>query len=303
MFVSFEWPTMDDFVTLLKNEQSNARGLLLEILSSGYEEWKFIAAVEGQDDMDFYYDFLKDYLGTDEINFIDCKGKKSVVDLKNIVDEYNWEKKPDFLFLCDKDFDDILSLKADGIYYTPSYSIESFLAQGDYLEGILKKHSRPPLRAADRRTFLEQYEHIFANLVTFVRPYAAYMCEIRAKSIHPLFDKVGIDKLLSFQGGKASRRSDRLAEINQLLEIAPSITWQSITSRAKSFALENWRLWLRGKLALQIARKSFELAAKSMSEKIRRSLPSDPKLSRDGMASAYLSLKPISCLKEYCSAL
>jgi hypothetical protein len=293
---------MDDFVTLLKDEQSNARGLLLEILSSGYEEWKFIAAVEGQDDMDFYYDFLKDYLGTDEINFVDCKGKKSVISLKNVIDEYNWVNKPNFLYICDKDFDDILESKVDGIYYTPNYSIESFLAQSEYLEGILKKYSRPPLCAEDRRSFLEQYEINFTRLVEFVRPYAAYMCEIRAKSLHPLFDKVGIDKLLSFQEGKATRQPDRLKQINQLLEIEPGISWKKISTRAKSFALESWRFWLRGKLALQIARKSFELAAKSISEKIRRSLPTDARLGRDGIASAYLSLKPISCLKEYCGA-
>ena len=115
---------MDDFVEILTKEQGNANGLLLQVLSSQYENWDYIIAVEGVPDKKFYFDFVRQSIPNASIYFLDCGGKNSVLGLKKSVEEYSWAVRPRFRFLCDKDFDDYLCMSTEGVWYTEKYSIE-----------------------------------------------------------------------------------------------------------------------------------------------------------------------------------
>src|SRR5690606_20266806 len=118
-----EYPLMDDFVTALFNEQRNPNGLLLQVLTSGYEDYEVIIAVEGATDKGFYFDHVREYTRRAKMMFVECKGKRPLLDFKDLVDEYEWSSRPRFLFLCDKDFDEYIGALRDDVWYTPGYSI------------------------------------------------------------------------------------------------------------------------------------------------------------------------------------
>jgi hypothetical protein len=186
---------MDDFVDILTQEQNNPNGLLLEILESGYEEWDYLFAVEGKDDQSFYFDFIKMALPNKNCQFLDCGGKGALLAFKKAVDVYPWSDPPIFKFLCDKDFDDYISDKVDGVWYTDRYSIESYLVDRAFIEYNIAKRSMKPISMRDRECFLDEYQKTFERLTYHVRSYCALMCEIRANGEHPLFDDFGIDNL------------------------------------------------------------------------------------------------------------
>ncbi|MBM7407584.1 MULTISPECIES: hypothetical protein [Sphingomonas] len=291
---------MTDYVEDLLAEQSNTNGLLLEILTSGYEEWDYLIAIEGVADRAFYYDFLKSALGGPEIRLLDCGGKPCLLKFKKAVEEYSWVNPPLFRYLCDKDFDDYLGFVHPGVWKTEWYSIESYLVNPDFVEYNVAKFSTGQLTPGHRRAFVDRYWQLFRSMAKDIRPYCAFMCEIRSNGEHPQFDDVGIDKLFDLTNRESPRRTGVLETAVKTLKITKPISRVDLLKRARSFKPEEMLRWLRGKLALQIARKCYERAVRATPLAQRTAIPPPTFLGGDALESAYLFWRSLPGLKDYC---
>jgi len=292
---------MSDYVDALIAEQGNVNGLLLEILTSGYEEWGYLVAVEGDSDRVFYYDFLNAALPEKRIRILTCGGKPCLVNFKQAVDEYEWISPPNFRYLCDKDFDDYLCLSHPGVWKTHWYSIESYLVQPEYIEYNVAKFASGHLTLSDRKAFIERYSTLFQAMSKAVIPFCAFMCEVRANSEHPQFDDFGIDKLFDVTKRNAPRKVGVLNAAVATLGVQKPVPRSRLFNRAKSFRLEDISKWLRGKLALQIARKSYERAVRETPAKQRCVLPSSNFLGGDALNFAFGFWQSLPGLKDYCA--
>lgn len=289
----------DDFVSDLIEEQGNPNGLLLQILSAGYEQWSAVIAVEGPDDVPFYFDFVSRHI-KGETYFLKCGGKDALIKFKGVAESYAWAVPPPIVYLCDKDFDDYIGKTVDGVWYTDRYSIESFVSSRDYIEYILKKYSSGTLCPDDRAAFLCKFDEEMERLLRRVRAYSAFACEVRARGEHPEFDLFGIDKLFVLSDCRVPASRERLSEARRIMDISTQVSFRETLTRARTFVLTDWHKWLRGKLALQLARKSYERAARTCSPEIRRSLPTGPVLGPEALRNVGVFLDDLPGLGQYC---
>lgn len=291
---------MDDFADLLEEEQKNSNGLLMEILTSGYEHWDYLVAVEGVEDRLFYFDFVRDAVGSPKFQIIDCGGKEALFGFKQAVESYPWKDPPAFLYLCDKDFDDILDVKNPDVWYTEHYSIESYFAEDVYIEYAVSKNCSRPLKPAERISFIDAYRDTMQRLAADLRAYAAYMCEVRRRKEHPDFDKFAIDSLFALGAGFCMKKPRVLQRAREALEVASEIDVWDIVRLARTFSPSDWPRWLRGKLAVQLARKSYEIALKSMPRRVKERLPPTLRIDRETFGSGRLFLSELNELPAYC---
>lgn len=91
---------------------------------------------EGKDDYKYYGNKIKSYTDKQTVSY-DCKGKKNVTDLFNIIKNKSVYSKKDTLFFIDRDFDKEVIYEED-IYVTPCYSIENFYVEDSCFEELLK---------------------------------------------------------------------------------------------------------------------------------------------------------------------
>jgi len=297
------YPIMDNYVEALTREQGNPNGALLEILTSGYEEWDYIIAVEGSADISFYFDFVRSVVNEKEkFRFIECSNKHGVLAFKDAVDTYQWVNPPIFKFLCDKDFDDYLGKIRDGIWYTDRYSIESYLIDRSFINYNIEKFSRGRLSKSSIEDILNSYDATMRRLVGVVRTYCAYMCEIRANGEHPKFDSIDIVSLVDLDHADLRPRRGRIARVNAKFRLKMNVPYRALLARAREFDVSEVTRWLRGKLALQIARKSYELACRNSKPKIRDALPAGNFLGAHGLTSAATYLRQLPGLSGYLSS-
>ncbi|MBS1063658.1 DUF4435 domain-containing protein [Gluconobacter wancherniae] len=291
---------MSDYADELIAEQDNTNALLLEILVSGYEEWDYLFAVEGVVDKKFYYDFIHASLADFEIQLLDCGGKPKLLEFKKAIDDYPWVNPPKFRFICDKDFDDYLQIDHPGVWKTQWYSIESYLTQPEYIEYNVAKLATGKLPPAKRREFVDRYRENFLIMAKAVRPYCAFICEVRANKEHPQFDTFGIDALFHLAEPNAPRKAGILKDAVKTLQVNKPVKYSDILGRAKSFNISEMWKWLRGKLALQIARKSYELALYATPESYRTVLPPATFLGGDALGTAFIFWQSLPGLEDYC---
>jgi hypothetical protein len=293
---------MNDYVDELIAEQGNENGLLLEVLTSGYEEWDFLFAVEGPSDRAFYFDFLRNELPNSELKLLDCGGKAALLKFKDAVEAYPWVNPPQFRFLCDKDFDDYRNLQHPGVWKTKYYSIESYLVQSEYIHYCIRKLSSGHIPMETRKDFIKRFESHFRRMAKEVRAYCAFMCEVRCNDEHPTFDGFSIDKLFDVSNSNVPRRRHILSNAATTLAIERPVKFGALLARARSFSLDNILGWLRGKLALQLARKCYE-RTKAQTPTAKRSLfPPANFLSGDAFSSAFLYWRSLDGLSNYCKA-
>ncbi|WP_446325476.1 DUF4435 domain-containing protein [Blastomonas sp. CACIA14H2] len=265
---------MDDFVDQLKAETHNAQALLLEILTSGYEEWDYIFATEGNTDRSFYFDFINSALEGKTFYIMDCGGKYSLLQFKKVVDIYPWVNSPKFRYLCDKDFDDYLQLSHEGVWKTNFYSIESYFAQKGYIGYSINKYAKKQMTKIQLESLLSEYDRIFQSMALGAKVVCAAFCKIRENGEHPRFDDFGIDQLFDFSNGSFKRRKNLIKRLNDLFQLKTKLSTGDVLSKARLFDSNNALLWLRGKLAFQIARKSFSIAVGNSSISIQQKSPS-----------------------------
>lgn len=291
---------MSDYVQYLINEQNNANGILLEVLTSGYEDFDYIVALEGKDDKAFYYDYLVNYLDTQKIFILDCGGKPPLLGFKKTSDAYNWASRPSILFLCDRDFDEYLGLMEAGVFYTEGYSIESYLATEDYVKYVISKHSTVQLTQNELTEFMGKYTNTFYQLAYNVIFYNAYMCSIRETGEHPMFDDFGIDHLFCLNNGECTPRANRQTRSSQIWNLTTRPSVSCIRKWGRMFFKHSPFKWLRGKLAVQLAKKSYEIAKRNSPASLRKKLPEDIKMNREGLGGVKNYLSDLLELRDYC---
>src|SRR5690606_19399627 len=205
-------------------------------------------------------------------------------------------------FLCDKDFDEYIGALRDDVWYTPGYSIESFLATPSYISYFIEKHGAATLSTREREEAVAAFTEIFFRLVGDLRCYSAFMCEIRSCGEHPQFDDFGIEKIFDLQQQPPRRRRQLLARAVAALKVTSEVGRSVVLRRAREFKLSNDERWLRGNLEVQVASKSFVLMAKKVPSDVKRKLPKSLKIDTDALSSARQFTGDIESLRAYCEA-
>ena len=290
---------IDDYAQFLTEEQRNPNAILLEILGDDYESWRAVVAVEGPDDKVFYHDFIADIASSRNVEIFDCGGKDKLLTFKEAVESYEWRSRPNFFFLCDKDFDDVLGITHAGVFKTNVYSIESYFCGPDFVEYVVQKYSTKPLGVKEKRDFLEEFCDRFLAALRVLRLVSAAMCEVRATGTHPKFDNFGLDKIFDLAHGSMSRKTKILEHFRNECELRDLPEVSDICLRAKSFSMDEYRNWLRGKLGLQVTRKIYEICRSSSPEELRGKLPMSNHFGVEALKVSKLFLKEVPGLSDY----
>lgn len=289
----------DDFVNLLEVEQSNPNAILIEILGDDYSAWDFIVAVEGPDDRKFYFDLIRDMFPEQNPKFFSCGGKNGLVAFQEVADDYDWVEKPVLMYLADKDFDDYLGISHGGIFKTEFYSIESYFLGWEFVDYIIERGCSRPLTRLEKEEFQQEFMRSFEDAVEKVRPVCALMCEIRAHGEHPQFDDFGIDKIFNLNNG-FEQRHNILEDMKRQLSAGAGTTSHQIAGRIRSFSMNDFKKWLRGKLGFQLMKKAYELTRSRMSENTANKLPHSNAFGSEAFSLSKAFIGRINALENYC---
>ena len=290
---------VNDFAELLAEEQKNPNAILLEILGADYEAWQGVVAVEGPDDKVFYHDFVAEILAGQNIEIFDCGGKDRLLSFKEAVEEYHWKTRPNFFYLCDQDFDHLLGITHGGVFKTEAYSIESFFSGPEFVEYVIQKYSLKPLGVKEKRDFLNRFRDSFTSTIQVLRLVSAAMCEVRATGDHPQFDRFGLDKIFNLTALRITRKTRMLDNFRNELELSHTPDLITICSRAKTFDLEDYKHWLRGKLALQATRKVYEICRSNSPGQLKDKLPKSNYFGAEAFNVSKLFLAELHGLNDY----
>ena len=292
---------MSNYVDLLIAEQSNPSAALLQILVSDYTQYDVIVAIEGDDDKIFYFDFLRADLADKSIMHLPCGGKSAVLGLKRLVEDYEWGSPIKIAYLCDKDFDDYTNALNDGVFYTPGYSIESYLTTRAYAAYVLEKYSSGAMSIAQRTAIETEFEGILLRMVKELRAVAALMIELRADGSHPDFSSLSVNDFFDLASSPPRKRPDRWARIRAAWCVDAEVPLRRVMARARQLRPQEYVLWLRGKLGLQLARAAFRLAINLAPEGARAKAPDSAMFGADGFRSARQFIGEIPTLRDHCA--
>ncbi|MFC3632077.1 DUF4435 domain-containing protein [Paracoccus angustae] len=290
---------IDDFVELLKDEQSNPNAVLIEILGDDYESWDIIVAVEGPDDKGFYYDFVREALAEKTPKMFPCGGKSSLLRFKEVAEDYDWRRKPKIIYLADRDFDDYLGISHEGVYKTEFYSIESYFTGENYVKYVVEKNSQKPLTGRELSDFLTLFNSNFEQAISAIRMVCALMCEIRAKGQHPQFDDFGLDKIFDLKNGM-KKKVRVLEKMTETLNSGGDVSYHQLISRVRLFELSDFKKWVRGKLGLQVTRKVYEISKAEMPKRLRDKLPPSNMFGAEAFSVAKAFIGELPELRDYC---
>lgn len=125
-----------------------------------------IIAIEGDDDKIIYAQWIARVRGDLVYEPFPCRGKKSVLDLKAVVERDLGNLDKNLYFFVDRDFDDLAGHKpSEALFLTDMYSVENYLVSRDVLESILKNefhcHGRPDIR----RTIIEMFDEDYSKFL------------------------------------------------------------------------------------------------------------------------------------------
>lgn len=255
---------MSDYAQMMVAQISSSNSKLTEYLQTPYREFKHTVAIEGVDDKSFYYDYLKDILDDDFYAF-DCDGKKGVIDFKSSFLKYFANKPmPIAFFICDKDFDDILEKKIDGLTYTDLYSIESYLSEEYFIKYIFKKEHASIATKSKTDLFLAEFKRLLENSSESFADFAKIMIEIKSRDLDARFDETPISDFIEIKNQVTSKEID----IDLLLS-----KWRvekehhaGIKNNYKKWSEKlnknEYKKWIRGKYIKQIYKKCFEYSFK-----------------------------------------
>lgn len=246
---------------ILLDEQDSQDAKLTELLQLDYLDYDCIVALEGKDDVLFYSDLLEDIIGGNFLPII-CNNKLGVLNMKEACSNYNWSAEPNIVYICDKDFDDYLHAKKDGIYYTDHYSIESEISNSKVVNYIIRREisPRPSKKIAD--ALILDFEENLKSCALHLKYTSCLMIEARSRGIHPDFDLLSISDFFTIsENGIETKGIDYAGilrtwqiEIDGFLEDARR--WENV------FLEDEFRNWVRGKYLIQVAKKCLEGAVR-----------------------------------------
>src|SRR5690606_23160257 len=136
--------------------------------------------VEGHEDILFYSQFLEKYITEENLKFINCNGKKNVINNYEALNWHFYDKKR-ALFFIDKDFDEYTMTKKTmdtNIYITDHYSIENYLTD----ENVLKKFIIHHCQIDDEiiiNSLVEKFKQTYNKYKNYLRKISSWMIYCR----------------------------------------------------------------------------------------------------------------------------
>lgn len=250
-----------NWADILLREQNTENSQLMQLLQMDYSSFDCIVAVEGPDDILFYSDFLEECIGENFFAFY-CDNKSAVVNMKVACDGYNWSNKPVIVYICDKDFDDYLNKKIDGIIYTDHYSIETELVKKEFIKYIIKKEVYPRPTIAKINSIVNKYEEKLKDLCIHLKDASCLMIEARYRGMHPNFDEYNVTTFFSINKNSIKVKNINLRDVASAWIADEDIDTFILDSQNWRNALtdEHYLDWVRGKYILQIAKKCLSSA-------------------------------------------
>ncbi|MGQ2952672.1 MAG: DUF4435 domain-containing protein [Agrobacterium sp.] len=287
------------FAADLIDQQDTPFAKLTELLQLEYRKYEHIVAVEGVDDILFYHDFLEDLFGPSFLP-ISCDNKEGVKNLREACEMHSWGNKPSIFYICDKDFDDIIESKCDGIHYSQYYSIESEICTENAIKYAVNREVTPKPTTARTSKIIKDYLELLRRNALHLKTTSCLMIEARSRGLHPDFDSVSLnDFFVQTAQGLIFRQVDYVEILGKW-----GINIEGFTESAKQWEGglldDEYLYWVRGKYLSQIAKKCLEQALKD------NSVTSYQKccgyVGREGMKVAKLALKEIPALSASVSA-
>jgi len=152
--------------------------------------------VEGHEDILFYSQFLEKYITEENLKFINCNGKKNVI---NNYEALNWDfyDKKRALFFIDKDFDEYTMTKKTmdtNIYITDHYSIENYLTD----ENVLKKFIIHHCQIDDEiiiNSLVEKFKQTYNKYKNYLRKISSWMIYCRINNYKVVFNNIKLTDL------------------------------------------------------------------------------------------------------------
>lgn len=256
---------MINYAQMMVAQISSNNSKLTEYLQTPYREFKHTVAIEGVDDNLFYHDYLKDILG-DDVYVFDCDGKKGVINFKSSFLKYFANKQmPIAFFICDKDFDDILERKIEGLIYTDLYSIESYLSEDYFIKYIFKKEHASIATKLKTDLLLTEFTRLLERSSENFVEFAKIMIEVKSRDLDAKFDETPISDFIDINNEVTTKKID----IDLLLS-----KWgiekkhhAEIKNNYKEWSrklnIKDYKKWIRGKYIKQISKKCFEQSFKT----------------------------------------
>lgn len=252
----------DSYVELLLGEQDNVNAAIIEVLQSPLSADTLVVLLEGDDDGKFYFDAIKEFQSDAEILLIDCRNKDNVVRAASFFEGYRFGAQPrGILAICDKDFDEFIGKTTpDFVFKTDLYSIENYILDEGVLTYLCEKFSDRRENYKDVRRLVVDFRREFIVWSVELRSVFACMAHARAQAEDVEFDDLSVADLLDFTSGKLARRSDLMAAISEKFKCKNPASSRDLAKYSRQFTTKNVDRWVRGKHALQIAKKIAERA-------------------------------------------
>ncbi|WP_099367466.1 DUF4435 domain-containing protein [Sphingobacterium sp. 1.A.4] len=147
--------------------------------------------VEGHEDILFYSQFLEKYFNEENLKFINCNGKKNVLDNYNALNWSFYDKKR-VLFFIDKDFDEYILAKRtidSNIYITDHYSIENYLTDENVLKKFIVHHCQ-----IDNdniiTSLVEKFRLTYTKYKEYLRKISSWMIFCRINKYNVVFNNI-----------------------------------------------------------------------------------------------------------------
>jgi hypothetical protein len=115
--------------------------------------------IEGKDAPYYHFRIKSEYGG--EIHYVNCKGKKNVLKVKQMIEQHKEYDALKTNYFIDKDFDISLNKSSANLYETPCYSIENLYCTPSSVKEILKCEFQ--LLESDKE--FENIYNIYVNLL------------------------------------------------------------------------------------------------------------------------------------------
>ncbi|TIV93652.1 MAG: hypothetical protein E5V85_25810 [Mesorhizobium sp.] len=190
----------------------------------------------------------------------------------------------------------------DDVHYTSLYSIESYFVTEEYIRYIVDKFSKGHLGKADTDAICAEYKRRFNSMLASVRSVCALMLKTRMLGLHPDFDAISVNDLFDLAGESPVVRRNRWAVLQQNWLGPVQLAARELRKVIPTLALNDQGRWLRGKLAMQLARIALRLAVKSLPEASRGKAPDANLISAESFRYAKQFIGEMPSLAEYCAA-
>ncbi len=209
---------------------------------------------EGEEDSLYYVPEIRRRAGPRRLHVYVCGGKRRVIEARDAIADSGYRLKG-CLFFIDRDFDDYLNLQpALGVetYITETYSFENELVQTTALDIVLLDLIRIPTADPEFEAIRSRYVSSYARFVRSIRPLMGWCVATKQAGGKPNLNNANLAKLFDFREcGRVDRSPGFLDQFRrQTVAGEAGANWRAVRGWCARFALEDAKLWIRGKYEL-----------------------------------------------------